>query len=224
VNELRALPPKLQGGHPTDDFTALTRRHRREIHVHCYRMLASFDEAEDAVQETFLRAWRSADGFVGESIRPWLYRIAPNVCLDALRSRSRRARAMVVTEVPWLQPYPDLLLDEIPATDDEPDALVVARETIELAFLVAVQILPPRQRAVLLLRDVLGMSASETAELLEASVAATNSALQRARATLQEHLPSHRAEWRAQAPSDDELSPYPKANSGSLPSPALIGC
>jgi RNA polymerase sigma-70 factor (TIGR02960 family) len=189
-----------------EDFAAIAERHRRELHVHCYRMLASFDEAEDAVQETFLRAWRNRASFEGDTfVRAWLYRIATNVCLDAIRSRSRRVRALrSFAEIPWLQPYPDRLLDEIAPTDDQPDAVVVSRETIELAFLAALQVLPPRQRAALILRDVLGWPASETASLLDTSVAAANSALQRARATMQQHLPSHRLEWSASEPSAQE--------------------
>lgn len=187
-------------------FAALTERHRRELHVHCYRMLASFDEAEDAVQETFLRAWRRRDTFDGSSLfRAWLYRIATNVCLDMLRRRSRRLTAMnSFAEVPWLQPYPDRLLDEIAPSEDEPDSVVVERETIELAFLAAMQVLPPRQRAALIVRDVLGWPAIETASLLEMSVAAANSALQRARATMRDHLPASRAEWSAGKPSAAE--------------------
>jgi RNA polymerase sigma-70 factor (TIGR02960 family) len=187
-------------------FATLTQRQRRELHVHCYRMLASFDEAEDAVQETFLRAWRHRDGFDGSSLfRAWLYRIATNVCLDMLR-RSARRPAMLhsFAEVPWLQPYPDQLLDEIAPSADEPDAVVVERETIELAFLAAMQVLPPRQRAALIVRDLLGWPANETASLLETSVAAANSTLQRARATMQEHLPAQRADWSAGEPSAEE--------------------
>jgi RNA polymerase sigma-70 factor (TIGR02960 family) len=187
-------------------FEAVAHRHRRELHVHCYRMLASFDEAEDAVQEALLRAWRSRDTFEGdEFVRAWLYRIATNVCLDLLRSKSRRVQELrSVAEVGWLQPYPDRLLDEIAADGDEPEAVAVARETIELAFLAALQVLPPRQRAALLLRDVLGMPATETASLLETSVPAANSALQRARATMQDHLPSHRFDWSTREPSPEE--------------------
>jgi len=187
-------------------FSGLIERHRRELHVHCYRMLASFEEAEDAVQETFLRAWRSRDTFDGGSLfRAWLYRIATNVCLDTLRRNSRRLTTLHnFSEVPWLQPYPDALLDEAGPTDDQPDALVVERETIELAFLAAMQVLPPRQRATLIARDVLGWPASETASLLGTTVAASNSALQRARATMQEHLPERRSEWSAGKPSDEE--------------------
>jgi len=158
------------------------------------------------VQETFLRAWRSREGFDGGTMfRAWLYRIATNVCLDLLRVRSRRlSHIRTLAEVPWLQPYPDQLLDEIAPTEDEPDSVVVERETIELAFLAAMQVLPPRQRAALIARDVLGWPASETATLLDTSVAATNSALQRARATMSEHLPSKRSEWSAGSPSDVE--------------------
>jgi RNA polymerase sigma-70 factor (ECF subfamily) len=186
-------------------FAALAERYRRALHVHCYRMLASFDEAEDAVQETLLRAWRGRDSFDGSSLfRAWLYRIATHVCLDMLRSRSRRPQALhSVAEVSWLQPYPDCLLDEA-AHGDEPDALAVERETIEIAFLAALQVLPPRQRAVFIARDVLGWPARETASLLETSIASANSALQRARVTMQAHLPARRGEWTASAPSAQE--------------------
>ena len=187
-------------------FATLTERHRRELHVHCYRMLASFEEAEDAVQETFLRAWRGRDRLDGGArFRAWLYRIATNVCLDALRHRSRQlTKLQSFAEVPWLQPYPDRLLDEVAPSHEEPDAVVVERETIELAFVAAMQLLPPRQRAAFVARDVLGWPAAETASLLETSVAAANSALQRARATMQEHLPARRAEWSGRELSDEE--------------------
>ena len=152
-------------------FATLTQRHRRELHVHCYRMLASFDEAEDAVQETFLRACRSRASVDGSGwFRAWLYRIATNVCIDLIRRRPRRVAGESFAEVEWLEPYPDRLLDEVASPKDQPDTVVVDRETIELAFIVAVQTLPPRQRAAVLLRDVLGWSAAETAELLETSV------------------------------------------------------
>jgi RNA polymerase sigma-70 factor (ECF subfamily) len=178
-------------------FAELVQRHRRELHVHCYRMLGSFDEAEDMVQETFLRAWRRRSTFDGSSLfRAWLYRIATNACLDALRRASRQPTEVEsFAEMPWLQPYPDRLLDEIAPSAGEPDAMVVSRETVELAFLAAMQALPPQQRAVLLARDVLGLSAQEAASMLETSVAAANSALQRARATLQTRLPEHRLDW-----------------------------
>jgi RNA polymerase sigma-70 factor (TIGR02960 family) len=186
-------------------FAALAERHRRELHVHCYRMLASFDEAEDAVQETFLKAWRGRSGFDGgPQFRAWLYRIATNVCLDMLRRSSRRTAAGSPAEVPWLQPYPDLLLEAAAPSDEQPEAVAVSRETISLAFLAALQVLPPRQRAALIARDVLGWPASETAEALGTSVAAANSALQRARATMQSHLPPRRADWSAREPSAQE--------------------
>ena len=193
---------------PTDEsaFAALVEQHRRALHVHCYRMLGSFDEAEDAVQETFLRAWRARDSFEGgELLGAWLYRIATNTCLDAIRRSRRRVPSLSsMAEVPWLQPYPDRLLDEIAPGAEQPDAVVVARETIELAFVAVIQLLPPRQRAVLLLRDVLGWSAIETAERLEISVAAANSALQRARATLRQRLPDQRMEGRTTDLSERE--------------------
>jgi RNA polymerase sigma-70 factor (TIGR02960 family) len=187
-------------------FAERAERHRRELHVHCYRMLASFDDAEDAVQETFLRAWRARDSFEeGTLFRAWLYRIATNVCLDALRRNGHQAAALrSFAEVPWLQPYPDVLLDEAAPGAERPDAVAVERETIELAFLAALQVLPPRQRAALLVRDVLGWPADETAGLLETSVAAANSALQRARATMREHLPARRAQWPSRKPSAEE--------------------
>ncbi|MFF5180448.1 RNA polymerase subunit sigma-70 [Micromonospora sp. NPDC000316] len=176
-------------------FTGMANRHRRELHVHCYRMLGSFEDAEDTVQETFLRAWRRRETFEGRStFRAWLYRIATNACLDLLAKR--RPKPATGGEVLWLQPYPDRLLDELPAGDaDEPEAVAVARETIELAYLVAVQHLAPRPRAVLILRDVLGWPAKDVGELLGDSVNSVNSALQRARAGMREHLPAERQDW-----------------------------
>jgi RNA polymerase sigma-70 factor (ECF subfamily) len=175
---------------PVEDpaFGARVERHRRELHVHCYRMLGSFDEAEDLVQETYLRAWRHRDSRTDDAnVRAWLYKIATNVCLDGLRRSKRQVPTLESkADIPWLQPYPDRLLDEIAPSEDEPDAVVVSRETIELTFLAVIQLLPPRQRAVLILRDVLGWSAKETAALLEMTVASANSALNRARTTLQE--------------------------------------
>ncbi|XVS67272.1 RNA polymerase subunit sigma-70 [Actinosynnema sp. CA-299493] len=176
----------------TVDFTRETERHRHELRVHCYRLLGSFDEAEDLVQETFLKAWRARDTFEGRSsFRAWLYRIATNACFDVINRRPAHGvtEQVPVADVPWLQPFPDALLDA------EPHAEVVARETIELAFLAAVQHLPAKQRAVLVLRDVLGWPASETAALLEDTVPAVNSALQRARVTMRKHLPQRRADW-----------------------------
>ncbi len=186
-------------------FAALAEPHRRELHLHCYRMLGSFTDAEDLVQETLLRAWRRRETYAGRStFRAWLYRIATNACLDHLERHPRHPGGN--GEVTWLQAFPDRLLDEAAPADAEPDAAVVARETIELAFLVAVQHLPPRQRAVLMLRDVLGWPAAESAAVLEASVASVNSALQRARATLREHLPRQRSEWSPPGPTDEERS------------------
>jgi len=186
------------GGVGPDDEAELARlgeRHRRELHVHCYRMLGSFEDAEDAVQETFLRAWRRRETFEGRSTyRAWLYRIATNACLDLLARR--RPDPATGGEVRWLQPYPDALLDQLPAAGaDEPEAVAVARETIELAYLVALQHLAPRPRAVLILRDVVGWPAKDVGELLGDSVNSVNSALQRARAGMREHLPEERQDW-----------------------------
>jgi RNA polymerase sigma-70 factor, ECF subfamily len=179
-----------------DAFTAIAERHRRELQVHCYRMLGSFDDAEDLVQETFLRAWRSRESYQGRStFRAWMYRIATNACLDAIAKRPRVPTESA--EIPWLQPFPDRLLEDAAPSDAEPDALVVAKETIELAFMVAIQHLPPQSRAVLILRDVLGWPAKDTAELLDTTVAAVNSALQRAHAALKQHLPERRTDWAA---------------------------
>ncbi|WBB78687.1 sigma-70 family RNA polymerase sigma factor [Micromonospora sp. WMMD882] len=203
-------------------FAELTERHRRELHVHCYRMLGSFDDAEDLVQETFLRAWRRRETFQGRStFRAWLYRIATNACLDFVERHPRRPRGALTTtpapagpasaaafpqvEIPWLQPYPDRLLEPVASPDAEPDTAVIAKETIELAFLAAIQHLPPKQRAVLILRDVLGWPANDTAALLNGTVPAVNSALQRARLTLKQHLPQRRSEWAAVTdPSEEE--------------------
>jgi RNA polymerase sigma-70 factor (TIGR02960 family) len=176
-------------------FSGLAERHRRELHLHCYRMLGSFEDAEDTVQETFLRAWRRRETFEGRStFRAWLYRIATNACLDLLAKH--RPEPASGGEVLWLQPYPDRLLDELPAADaDEPESAAVSRETIELAYVVAVQHLAPRPRAVLIMRDVLGWPAKDVADLLGDSVNSVNSALQRARAGMREHLPAERQDW-----------------------------
>jgi RNA polymerase sigma-70 factor (TIGR02960 family) len=186
-------------------FEQQAESHRRELHVHCYRLLASYDDAADAVQETYLRAWRGREGFDGTHLRAWLYRIATNVCLDVSRSRARRTSSARMSEIAWLTPYPDPLLDELTApADDGPEAVVVRRETVELVFLAALQVLPGRQRAALVARDVLGLTAQETAGLLGTSVAAANSAVQRARETMRQHVPSHRSDWGAREPSPDE--------------------
>ena len=170
-------------------------QHRRELTAHCYRMLASPFEAEDAVQETFIRAWRAFDRFEGRSsLRSWLYRIATNVCLDMLGGQERRARPMdlgpaqapvesnlhILPEATWIQPIPDGLV----AAEEDPAETAIARETLRLAFVAAMQHLPPRQRAALILCEVLRWRATEVAELLDTSVASVNSALQRARSTL----------------------------------------
>ena len=189
-------------------FTVLAERHRRELLVHCYRMLGSFHDAEDALQDTFLRAWRYRESLEdGAPLRPWLYRVATNACLDAIARDHRRsalARAaeeesgssrLGAAEVTWLQPFPDRLLEPAAQRDSEPEALLLTQESIELAFLTVIQLLTPQQRAALILRDVLDWSAKEAADLLGVSVAAANSALQRARATLRAHLPSRKPEW-----------------------------
>src|SRR5215213_2981808 len=144
-------------------FAQRVERHRRELHVHCYRMLGNFEEAEDAVQETFLRAWRAREDLEHQQwLRAWLYKIATNACLDAIKRAGRRVPSLgSFRDVPWLQPYPDALLEQLPAPGEEPEAAVVQRETIELAFLAVIQLLPPRQRAVLILREVLDWPARE---------------------------------------------------------------
>jgi RNA polymerase sigma-70 factor (TIGR02960 family) len=189
------------------EFAARAERHRRELHVHCYRMLGSFEEAEDLVQETFMRAWnRRADLERDEWFRAWLYKIATNACLDTIRRNERRVPSLgSFRDVPWLQPYPDRLLSELAPPEEEPATAVVERETIELTFLAVIQLLPPRQRAVLILRDVLDWPARDVAELLEISVAAVNSALQRARETLRRQLPARqREDWTAREVSEQE--------------------
>ncbi|WP_344485299.1 RNA polymerase subunit sigma-70 [Nonomuraea monospora] len=212
-DESEAVAAVRQGGQAV--FGELVEEHRHELHVHCYRMLGSYTDADDMVQETMMRAWRRRETFEGRStLRAWLYRIATNACLDLL-SGPARSREITVgvggeprspfAEVPWLQPYPDRLLDLAAPGEGTPDAVAVARETIELAYLAAIQHLPPRQRAVLILRDVAGWSAEETSQALELSVAAVKSALQRARATLRMHLPARRTQWGpATAPSEQE--------------------
>ncbi|WP_405859601.1 sigma-70 family RNA polymerase sigma factor [Streptomyces sp. NBC_01515] len=196
------------------DFAALVESHRREIQVHCYRMTGSYDDAEDLVQETFLRAWRARDTFEGRAgARTWLYRIATNACLDFQRRTARRPKRYEPlpgmnhgggeppARITWLQPYPD---DELPSAEEQPEAAAVSRETLELVFLAAVQHLPPRQRAVLVLRDVLGLTAVETGEALGMTVASVNSALQRARPTLRDRLPGRRADWTTAEPTEHQ--------------------
>jgi RNA polymerase sigma-70 factor (TIGR02960 family) len=179
-------------------FSELVEPYRRELRLHCYRILGSVQDAEDAVQETLVAAWKGLGGFAERaSIRTWLYQIATNRCLNALRAASRRPRpsepAVVGLELPeptrlgeveWLQPYPDHLLEGLADTAPGPQARYETREAISLAFITAVQLLPPRQRAVLILRDVLGFSAHEVADMLEATEGSVTSALARARAAL----------------------------------------
>jgi RNA polymerase sigma-70 factor, ECF subfamily len=207
-------------------FQELVEPYRRQLQVHCYRMLGSLHEAEDLVQETFLRAWRARERFEGRtSLRNWLYRIATNACLNALESGAKARRHMPhlygppatglptakpVTEIAWLEPYPDSALPDVADEAPGPEARYEMRESIQLAFVAAIQQLPPRQRAVLLLRDVLGWSANEAAELLESSVASVNSALQRARASIETRAQrSEFAEWdTADASQRDLLARY----------------
>ncbi|MEV0979306.1 sigma-70 family RNA polymerase sigma factor [Streptomyces sp. NPDC049915] len=202
-------------GTATADLDVRLEKHRAELTGYCYRMLGSSFEAEDAVQDTMVRAWRSYDKFEGRSsLRSWLYRIATNVCLDMLTAGNKRARPMDLTESTplaqaalsprpentWLEPMPDARV--LPTVEDPAEA-AVAKESVRLAFMAALQKLPPKQRAVLILREVLAWRASEVAELLETSVASVNSALQRARATLAEQ-PEPGAEAAVSDPLDEE--------------------
>jgi RNA polymerase sigma-70 factor (TIGR02960 family) len=202
-------------------FRQLTDPHRRELQVHCYRIVGSVQDAEDLVQETLLAAWRGLEQFHGRaSLRAWLYRIATNRCLNALRDSARRPAQAVApaTELPeptrraepvWLQPYPDVLLEDLPDTSPGPEARYLAREAIELAFIAGLQGLPPRQRAALVLRDVLGFQTAEVASMLDTTEASVKGALQRARATLDASRP------------DRERAAAPPAGSG--PERELVG-
>jgi RNA polymerase sigma-70 factor, ECF subfamily len=186
------------------EFGMLVERHRSELRLHCYRLLGSFDDAEDLVQETFLRAWRARSSFkgigfvplghdpAGSALRSWLYRIATNACRDVLRRRTFRT-------LPVQPPH-----HEVAPADSQPDAVAEARETVELAIVAAVKALPPRQRTVLVLRDLVGYSAPETATVLGVSNIAVNSALQRARTTLRRRLAGQRSDWRATQPTHAE--------------------
>jgi RNA polymerase sigma-70 factor (ECF subfamily) len=200
-------------------FERVTTAHRRELKLHCYRMMGSLHEADDLVQDTFLRAWRGRSEFDGRgSVRGWLYTIATNSCLNALKARSRAHRILQqpgrppshgaatggpTAEAAWLEPYPDAELPAIADSTPGPEARYEAREAVQLAFVAAIQDLPPRQRAALLLSDVLGWSAVETAQLLGGSIASINSALQRARATLAARYPQGRPMRRSQ-PNPEE--------------------
>jgi RNA polymerase sigma-70 factor (ECF subfamily) len=185
-------------------FRELTDPHRRELQVHCYRILGSVQDAEDALQDTLIAAWQGLTAFEGRaSVRTWLYRIATNRCLNALRAASRRPQVSWPTldleppeptrvgPVVWLEPYPDVLLEDVADQPPGPEARYQAREAISLAFVTALQLLPPRQRAVLVLRDVLGFRASEVADMLGATVESVTSALKRARASVGRRSPSH---------------------------------
>ncbi len=212
--EVTADPARGTDADSPEELELRLERHRVELTGYCYRMLGSAFEAEDAVQETMIRAWRSFAGFEGRAaLRSWLYRIATNVCIDLLNGRQRRARPMdlgpartphesslgaPLPEAAWIQPMPD---SRVLPTGGDPADLAVERETIRLAFVGALQHLPPRQRAVLLLREVLRWQASEVAELLDMTVASVNSALQRARATLASYNLS----------STDDFEPMDKA-------------
>jgi RNA polymerase sigma-70 factor (TIGR02960 family) len=184
-----------------DAFRELTDPYRRELQLHCYRIVGSVQDAEDLLQETLLAAWRGLEGFQGRStVRAWLYRIATNRCLNALRDSGRRPQEVPPmvkppeptrrTEPIWLEPYPDALLEGVADVAPGPEARYETREAIALAFVAALQHLPPRQRAVLVVRDVLGFKTAEAADMLDSSEAAVKGALQRARATLQAHLPA----------------------------------
>jgi RNA polymerase sigma-70 factor (ECF subfamily) len=186
-------------------FGELVEPHRRELHVHCYRILGSLADAEDAVQDTLVAAWQSLAAYEERaSIRTWLYRIATNRCLNMLRSANRRQEASLPPDaappaptrlgaITWLEPYPDTLFDGIAPSSLSPEARYEAKEAISLAFVTALQLLPPRQRAVLVLRDVLSYSAREVADMLDVTEQSVSSALKRARATLAHEVPSQDA-------------------------------
>ena len=202
-------PPNQDPEGPSHTFAQLAEPFRPELKLHCYRMLGSLHEAEDLVQETYLRAWRSFNSFERGSFRAWLYRIATNVCLNALAARKNMRRLLPdqqapasttfqmpegapSTDLPWLEPYPDSNLEGIADSAPNPAVRYASLEAVQLAFITAIQQLPPRQRAVLLLCDVLGWAAAEAATLLGGSTASINSALQRARQTLAKRYPAGR--------------------------------
>jgi RNA polymerase sigma-70 factor (ECF subfamily) len=209
---MKAIEPSHQKQAPergSRAFEQLAEPLRREIKLHCYRMLGSLHEAEDVVQDTYLRAWRGFDGFEGGSFRAWLYRIATNTSLDAIASRKQAQRflpdqrapaaatvqmpdGVPPTDVAWLEPYPDANFEEIADEALNPEARYTAREAVQLAFVAAIQQLPPRQRAAILLCDVLGWASAETATLLGGTTASINSALQRGRETLGKRYPDGR--------------------------------
>jgi RNA polymerase sigma-70 factor (ECF subfamily) len=211
------LLARARGG-DQEAFAQLVAPHRRELHVHCYRVLGSLQDAEDAFQETLLAAWRSLPGFEHRaSLRTWLYTIATSRCLNMLRAADRRPRTeprrpdfelpepSSATEPLWLEPYPDVLFDELAATTPGPEARYEAKEAISLAFVTALQLLPARQRAVLVLRDVLGYRAAETARILDTTEESVTSALKRARATLDRRLPQGAPPPQPGSPGEREL-------------------
>ena len=217
-----------------DAFRELTEPHRRELHAHCYRMLGSLQDAEDAVQDTLLAAWQGLGGFEERaSLRTWLYKIATNRCLNALRTASRRPATewnipgidppepTRLGEVAWLEPYPDALLAGATSLLAGPEARYEQAESVSLAFVAALQLLPPRQLAVLILRDVLGFRASEVAGLLDSTVESVTSALKRARATLERRRPAYGPPPIPGSPAEDAIvarftSAYESANLGAL--------
>ncbi len=221
TNPPRVTDPSGVTNPPHDEhaFVALTEEYRRELRAHCYRLLGSYDEAEDLTQEAFLRAWRAweTSGAI-EHPRAWLYKIATHVCLDFLRKHHRRPTTYEPvpgldsgdgpppSRLPWLQPFPDDQLPDTPAPQHQPDVQAVASETLELLFLTAIQRLPPRQRAAVILRDVAGWSAQETADLLGSSLASANSAVQRGRSALRTALPERREDWAAAEPTAEDLA------------------
>jgi RNA polymerase sigma-70 factor (TIGR02960 family) len=189
-------------------FRALTDPYRRELQVHCYRILGSVQDAEDVLQETMLAAWRVLDDFRGRSsLRTWLYRIATNRCLNALRDSSRRPQPEPIRTVEpmWLEPYPDVLLGDLPDATPGPEARYETKEAITLAFVAALQHLPPAQRAALVLRDVLGYRAAEVAEMLDSTETSVNSALARARASVDARLPDRNRAPLPRSPREREL-------------------
>jgi RNA polymerase sigma-70 factor (ECF subfamily) len=210
------MPSQLEQARNGDQhaFDLLISPHRTELQVHCYRMLGSLQDAEDVMQETMLAAWSGLADFEGRSsVRTWLYRIATNRCLNHRRSSTRRSQSGLPTgapapisvgEIAWLQPFPDSLLEGLPDRQPGPEARYESREAITLAFVTAMQHLPPRQRATLILRDVLGYPAKDTAEMLSISVVAANNALKRARATLRGSDP--RPSDRLAKPSDEDAA------------------
>jgi RNA polymerase sigma-70 factor (ECF subfamily) len=216
-----------------DTFPRLAEPHRQALKLYCYRMLGSLQDAEDVVQDTFVSAWNALDEFEGRaSFKNWLYRIATNTCLNALASRSRRRRLLPEqlggpstgapqgapdTEIPWLQPYPDFELEGIVDSSAGPEVRYESREAVRLAFMAAIQQLPPRQRAILILTDVMDWSATEVASLLGGSVASVNSVLQRARATMRSRYREDERHARSAADPDHErlLDRYVEAWEGT---------